>query len=60
MGSVQARAGVNGFTRKELVDEAELRAHSHYPGRTQDIAFEIKRILENVPADAIKNYEGEV
>lgn len=51
---------MNGFTRKELVDEAELVAHSRFVGRTRDIAFEILRIVENVPAEAITNYEGEV
>ena len=51
---------MSGFTRKELVDEAELTAASHFPGRVQDIAFEIMRILQNVPSEMIKDYEGEV
>lgn len=49
-----------GFTRKELVDEAELAAHSAYGGsRTQQIKMEILRIVKNVAAEDITDYEGE-
>jgi len=48
-----------GFTRKELVDEAELVAASHFPGRTQDIAYEIMSVLQRAPPMYINDYEGE-
>ena len=52
---------MSGFTRKELVDEAELSAHSAYAGtRAQLIKMEILRIIRTVPDEDITNFRGEI